>query len=178
MLRDPISKTKLAREAPGSTVPTSLMPGLHTRHLSGLLHTGAAGGTQALPRAHTARALLTEASPQLEGFLLLHSLRGHHACSHGPRVLRQNTTAAGMCSGGVSYPMTGRKQRVRLEPPTNCHIQRHAPVTTSSAPVFNMSTGYKTVAPGETKPSTRDHMGSFPMEAVSFLFSHGHLSSG
>lgn len=35
-----------------------------------------------------------------------------------PHVLRQNTMAAGMRTGGVSHSMMDRKQSVRLEPGT------------------------------------------------------------
>lgn len=126
----------------------------HTWRLSGLLHIGAADGTQVLPPAHTACALLTEAPPQPEGFFWFTVSQSLPSMLSWPRVLRQNTTAAGMCSGTVSHPITGRKQSVRMEPGTVCPIQRHSLVTTSSVPIFNASTSYKTVPPGETKHST------------------------
>jgi hypothetical protein len=68
LLRDLVSKIKLSREPPASTNPHLPNAGvIHTRHLSGLLYIGAADRTQALPQAHTASALLTEASLHWKG---------------------------------------------------------------------------------------------------------------
>lgn len=67
-----------------------------------------------------------------------------------------------------------RKQSVRTEPQTDCYIQRHAPGTSSSVPIFNMSTSYKTV-PMSTQHETI--WWSFQTETIHFLFSDGHLSS-